>query len=112
MNRAAKTELYLIVLGTVLVRLAVPLLPETVRLGTLLVAGSGLLLFQGLIRDLCLLIKAKSEPPKPSRAIACMCVESTAGVAGMIVGAALFGSAIQLSLSPGAWGWPAMALLV
>ena len=110
MKTAARIEFTLIALGGVVVRLAEPLFPEPVRLGTLLVAGSGLLLFQGLIRDLCLLARARREPPKPKRAMACMCVESTAGVAGMIIGATLFGSAINLSVSPGPWGWPAMAL--
>jgi len=72
------------------------LLPTPLRVGSLLLGASVLLLLQGLVRDLWLLSRRRQgrhgDAPRESL---CMCVESTLGVTGVIAGLALVGSGVD-----------------
>ncbi len=106
MTSAEKIELALIpVLAGVVVLLA-DHLPPVVGLGNLFLTTSALLLFQGLIRDLWLLVKAKREPkPDAIQKIRCMCVESTLGMSGIVVGIVLLGAGLNLPAMMANWNW-------
>ena len=63
--------------------------------------GAAALLAQSLVRDLWLLSQArKSEPSGPPRKARCMCIESTIGMAGVLIGGMLilagFGPGVAL----------------
>ncbi len=75
--------------------------------------ASALLLLQSLVRDIWLLMKARRGAQKnPQTAIRCMCVESSLGIAGIVIGAILFGSGIGRPMPMGRWQWSMAALLV
>lgn len=89
-------------------------LPNKVGVGKLLLGASVLLLFQGLIRDLWLLSKNKpSESQPPPRKASCLCVESTIGITGVVVGilALSFGIAWSVAMSNGAWSVLVMVIM-
>lgn len=61
----------------------------------LLLWASALLLLQGLVRDLCLLARQRRSAQRtPRRAARCLCVESTLGATGIVLGAVLLGAGI------------------
>ena len=79
---------------------------DAARDGALLAGGCLAWLVQGGLRDLWLLYLLKTRPAStPSRKLACMCFESTAGMLGLLVGLGLvlcdFGG--EVSLTPGRW---------
>ena len=62
-------------------------------------------LLQGLVRDLCLLVKAKGAARDVPRKARCMCVESTVGVIGIMAGIVLLGAGIDRTFLVGRWSW-------
>jgi hypothetical protein len=88
-------------------------LPGQIGVGKLLLWASGLLLLQSLVRDVLLLIKARRSARKePQAAIRCMCVESTVGMTGIVIGAILFGVGFGRPILMGRWRWSLVALVV
>ncbi len=113
MTAAERTELALIPILGAGVWLVGPSLPGRAGVGTLLLATSGLLLFQSLIRDLWLVARnRRAEQSGPRRKARCMCVESTVGATGIIVGLVLLGSGIGRAVVMSPWKWSALALVV
>ena len=110
MTTAEKTELALILpLGGSL-WLLTPMLPDTVGVGTLLLEASGLVLFQGLLRDLWLLAREKRAPRTgPRREAHCLCMESSVGVTGVVLGLAVLGTRIDHSIPASPWFWSGWA---
>ena len=109
LNRPEKAELSLVACA---VALSVPLrpwLPTAMAPGLLILSASGLLLFQGLLRDLW--IKYGTRPDgEAGTKILCMCMESTIGTTGVIAGAAaLLGGLGGVWSLPGLF-WPLFAL--
>jgi hypothetical protein len=96
---------------------ALPLLfPAQLGVGRLLTLISALLLFQGLVRDVFLLAKQKrmaqhQQAPKPLRS---MCLESTVGVLGLLLGAGLSGVGWDSDppLVMAAWAWGVLVVLI
>ena len=64
-------------------------LPREVEVGSLLTAAALLLLLQGLVRDLYLLVRQRSAPSAPRRRMRCMCLESSVGLGGVLLGIGL-----------------------
>jgi hypothetical protein len=109
-----KIELALIPVAIAAVGLAGHRLPTRLALGELLVIACLTWLLQGGVRDLWLLYLLKSRPtPTPPRRLACMCLESSVGLAGLLlgVGLALAGIGGPVTLSPGRWMLLAAAVL-
>ena len=80
------------------------------ELGELVAGAALLLLVQGFFRDLWLLREARRKAATiPSRAAACMCVESAMGLTGIVAGIALVGFGLDFSLGFSAGG---LALVV
>jgi hypothetical protein len=116
MTTFEKIELSLIPLAGLALYLfapALPLLfPAQLGVGRLLTLISALLLFQGLVRDLFLLAKQKrmvrSQPAMQQQPLRSMCLESTLGVMGLLLGAGLIGlgwyNDPPLMLPDWAWG--------
>lgn len=101
-----KIELALIPVGIAAVGLAGHRLPGQLNFGELLVITCLAWLVQGGVRDLWLLYLLKSRPAAvPSRRLACMCLESSVGLAGLLVGVvlALAGVGGQIALTPTRW---------
>ena len=114
MTLLEKSELAVIPLCTAGAWVLAPaFMPDRIDSGRLLCLASALLLFQSLIRDLLLLATAKRAPAPPTRLVArCMCVESTIGVTGLVVGAVLLGVAIRRPVAMAPWGWSLLLFVV
>lgn len=66
------------------------LLPDSLQLGWSFALGSLILLFQGFFRDLYLLYLQKAHrQDQPKRKMKCMCLESTLGTIGILIGITL-----------------------
>jgi hypothetical protein len=99
-----KIELALIPLLGIVFWLIAPLLPGQLNTGYLLLSVSALLLFQSLVRDLFLLAEMKREPqPIQYRAARCMCLESTVGMTGILVGTGVLGFGINMPVVLNKW---------
>lgn len=93
---------------------AASFLPEQPSLGRLLLMLSALLLFQSLLRDLTLLWLARRHAAlesAPARAMQCMCVESTLGMTGIVIGASVLGFGFDPPIVMKNWTW-AVAVIV
>ena len=113
MTTAERIELALIPLVGVAVWLIAERLPAQIGIGSLLLAGSVLLLLQGLIRDLWLLFKRRQDSQTgPRKEALCMCVESTVGVTGVVAGLIVLGSAADSTLFLGRTLWSILAVAV
>ena len=96
-------ELALDSAAIVLVAALSPRLPRSLAVGDLVLAGAVVLLLQGLVRDLR---RAASAPRAAStRAVTCVCVESTVGVTAIVAGLLLTlgWHAGSVRLVPAAW---------
>lgn len=100
-----KVELALIPVAVAAVGLAGRWLPAQLGTGSLLVVACLAWLVQGGLRDLWLLYLLKSQPVAVPRRLACMCLESSLGLTGIVIGIVLalcnFGG--QHTLTPGRW---------
>ena len=113
MTKAEKIEVALIPLVGIAGWLMATRLPDHIGIGAMLLGSSGLLLFQGLIRDLWLISRRNRQAQDGShRQALCMCVESTVGVTGVAAGLVILGRAIDLQLTVDHWVWSALAVTV
>jgi hypothetical protein len=114
MKTREKIELGLIPVVVAAVGLAGRLLPAQPGTGELLVFAGLAWLVQGGLRDLWLLYLMKSRPATaPRRKLACMCLESSAGLTGVVLGVvlAIGGIGGQVTLNAGRWMLLAVAVL-
>ena len=85
MTRPEIGELCLIPLVASGIVLFADALPERVSVGQLMLYAFGLLMLQSLLRDLWLLRAARARiRTEPKCEAACMCLESTVGVFGLL----------------------------
>ncbi|MBP6508433.1 MAG: hypothetical protein KA257_12785 [Opitutaceae bacterium] len=106
MKTREKVELALIGVAFVLVTLAHRHLPARMSVGALLVVGCLGWLVQGGLRDLWLLYLTKTRADSaPQRRFACMCLESSAGFTGVVIGVLLVLTGVggEVTLGAGAW---------
>ena len=103
MKSHLRREIALAVVAVGILLLVRERLPRVVPLGDLLLLGAATLLLQGLGRDLGRLVEGRHVPE--SRKVTCVCLESTVGLAAIVVGAALaFGwTTARVSLAPLTW---------
>jgi len=87
-------------------------LPAKLNSGDIVLYASILLLAQGLVRDLWIKFASPKPAAKPDLPHAtgpiCMCVESTVGVLGVIIGLMLVFAGTQTPVKLAAWFWPVM----
>jgi hypothetical protein len=93
------------------------LLPGAPSMGNLLLLMSSLLLLQGLVRDLSLLAIAKRSPQSAAperelRAARCMCMESTVGITGILLGIGILGFGINQPIRMADWEWGVLVMLI
>ena len=115
MTKAEISELFLIPLAGACAWLVGTWLPNSIGVGSLLLASSVLLLLQGLLRDIWLLFQRKTAQQSGERQkLLCMCVESTVGVSGVVAGLVVLGSALDwpVPMTPWLWGLLAIAVLI
>lgn len=106
MKTRDKVELALIPPAVAVVWLGGSALPARLGTGPLLVIACLAWLVQGGLRDIWLLCRMKTQPaPAAPRRLACMCLESSAGMTGIVVGLglALSGLGGEIALGPGRW---------
>lgn len=113
MTRAEKVESGLIVLAVAGVAAGAVHLPERLEAGSFCAVAALALLGQGLLRDLWLLAKQR----KAGRGVRheearCMCLESTAGLGGVLAGVLLTALAVPCAITMAKWAWPLGAGLV
>jgi len=88
------------------------ILPDMISVGRLLLAASSFLLFQSLLRDLYLLLKKRDDQADLKRTAQCMCIESTVGITGIVIGCILLGVGVGQLILMNEWKWSVMAMLV
>ena len=91
-------------------------LPAALPLGEVLLVGAALLLGQGLVRDLYLKFGARTGQscqldPQTGRALS-VCMESTLGTLGIVIGGALLLSGTGASIACGGAFWPAFIVAI
>lgn len=114
MKAPAKIELALIPAVVAIVGAVGRWLPARLGFGELLTIGCVSWLVQGGIRDLWFLYVLKSRPGSaPRRRLPCMCLESSAGLTGILVGVVLALSGIggSIALTPVRWAAIAAGVL-
>jgi len=87
-------------------------LPDNIPAGRLFLAVSALLLFQSLLRDLWLLSRKQKDEETNGIAVQCMCIESTVGFTGIIIGGVLLGSGIGGPVSMSNWSWGILVVFI
>lgn len=99
-------ELGLICLGSGALWLSTPELSWTISYGTVLCYAAGLILGQGLIRDLALIVKrrVKGEAKTEGARLKCLCAESSLGLLVIVLGCAMLFLGIEKSVSFHQWG--------
>ena len=106
MKTREKVELGLIPFAIAAVGVAARWLPAQLETGELLVVACLTWLVQGGLRDLWLLHLARIQPPDaPRRRLPCMCLESSVGLTGLLLGVvlALTGVGGHVMLTPARW---------
>jgi len=106
MKTREKVELGLLPVVVATVGATERFLPAQLGAGELLTIACLTWLVQGGVRDLWLLYLMKSRPAvTPRRKLACMCLESSVGLTGLVVGVmlALSGIGGRITLNAGRW---------
>ena len=112
MTKREKAELELILLAACGAFSITALLPGQLSTGNLLLMMSALLLLQSLIRDVSILMSTRrAEQTSGTKAMRCMCLESTIGMTGIVVGAGILGLGIDPQIRLGHWGWALAVVL-
>ena len=81
-----------------------PYFPSPTPVWQIVLGISALLLFQSLVRDVAILLRARHAASNEARKEAqCFCLESTIGVTGVVAGAALVGLGSSTHITIGRW---------
>ena len=109
MSAATRFELLLVVLfsGVVAVAAGLGALPAALPIGELVMVAAGLLLAQGLLRDLHKRFVARRCSTQAAGS--CMCAESPLGITAIAAGVILLLSGVRVAVS---MPWPAWPVLV
>lgn len=107
MQPMARVEVALIIATTAVIAVLSRHLPASLELGSLFAISALILLVQGLFRDLWLLRQQrKSAPANQPVAMKCMCLESTLGLGGVLVGVILTAVGVTTRVPIAEWVWP------
>lgn len=113
MTNAEKIELALMPVFGTAIWFSAANLPPSIELGRLLMWSAGLLLMQGLLRDLWILSRAGQNRQTPAtRAAPCLCMESTLGMLIIALGALLSSSTLDVALTMNAAAWSLLATAI
>lgn len=114
MTATDRGEPLLIALATGGVFLAAPWLPPSLSIGRIILIAAAALLFQSLLRDLWILARARRSGAGSGkqRKARCMCIESTVGMIGVVVGGLLIFSGLGAAMPMPAWAWAVGAATV
>ncbi|MFW5431226.1 MAG: hypothetical protein ACKE5M_03520 [Methylophilaceae bacterium] len=111
MSPFEKTELTLILILSICTCLLSFMLPSQVAIGNLILAASALLLLQSLLRDLFLIARMKRSS-KQYKELRCMCLESTIGMTGIIIGAGVVGIGIDQLVAINRYTWVVLIVFI
>ena len=113
MTKREKAELVLILLAGCGVFSIAALLPNQLSIGNFLLTMSALLLLQSLIRDVVILLNTgRVEQSTDTKRMRCMCLESTIGMTGIVVGAGILGLGIDPQIRLGQSEWTIATMLI
>jgi len=115
MTLIERFELFFIGIVAATVWLFAFLLPTHISAGQLFLYISVLILSQSLIRDLSILFSQRSKrhiaDETTKQVVNCMCVESTVGITGVIIGALLLSTRIIQVFTLNSLSWLLIALI-
>lgn len=112
-TRAEKVELGLILPAVAGVAAVAAKLPDRLEVGSFFALAALALLGQGLLRDLWLLAKQRKAGRGVQQEEArCMCLESTVGLGGVLIGVLLTALAVPVAVRMPEWAWPLAGGLV
>jgi len=112
-TRADKIELGLIVLAVAGLSAGAVYLPGRLELGSFFAVAAVALLGQGLLRDVWLLAKQRRAGSEVQQEeMRCMCMESTVGLSGVLIGVLVTALAIPVTIKMAEWAWPLAGGLV
>lgn len=101
-----KFEIVAIVIFVLSVYFIKDIFPSNIAVGNLLLNASSMLLAQSLIRDVWFIFNARSTKQLVPKKIAqCMCLESTVGISGVLIGILLIGVKIDWLIVMTWWTW-------
>jgi hypothetical protein len=104
MTRAEWIEILLIGILTPMSWVAWPYFPSPTPIWQIVLGVSTLLLLQSLLRDVAILLRTRrSALNEPRKEAQCFCLESTVGLTGVIVGAALVGLGSSTDVAISRW---------
>lgn len=93
MTAATRNEALLLTLATGVVAWLSPRLPASLEIGALVAVAALTLLVQGGVRDVATLVRQrrrqKTDTAAPPHAAHCICLESTVGLGGVLLGVVL-----------------------
>lgn len=113
MNITEKAELLLIGLLTFAAWFVLPVLPSSMLVARLILYGSALLLLQSLLRDFWLLFQSRGvEPPSSQKKMQAMCLESTIGGLGVLLGLGLSLTGFGKQLLMFNWFWLSLIVAI
>ena len=108
-----RVEMTLVLLFRIIICFAAHLLPKQLDTANIIFFVSALMLFQSLIRDLFILARSKkialAIPFKKAR---CMCLESTVGISGILIGVGFIFSGFNQTILLSTWQWWAISMAV
>ena len=110
LNKLERLELALIVLTAIVLVVATEILSAlrfsfSASLGHIILWFSALLLFQGLLRDLWILRTRSKTGPTEEKTAKMMCMESSIGLLGILVGLGLSFYFSSLAVALANWIW-------
>ncbi len=104
MTRAEWIEILLIGILAPMSWVAWPYFPSPTPIWQIVLGVSTLLLLQSLLRDVAILLRTRrSALNEPRKEAQCFCLESTVGLTGVIVGAALVGLGSSTDVAISRW---------
>ena len=108
MTKREQGEIFAIVVFVIVISVFSLNLPSHISLGRLVLYCAGLLLFQGLLRDLSIYLfkSSKKEQFQQKKSSAqCLCLESGIGILGIIIGLLLFFTLSIQFVAISQWQW-------
>jgi hypothetical protein len=113
-TRAEKVELGLVAAAVAAVATSAKRLPVSLELGSLFAIAALALFGQGLLRDVWLLARRRRAGATAAHTeeARCMCMESTIGLSGVLVGVVLTAAGVPVVIPLATWTWPVGGALV
>ncbi len=112
MTLTERIQLVLIPIIGIVIWFLAPILPQQLAFAQFILISSVIILLQSLIRDIWLLFLSSKKEQGPKKFAPCMCIESTIGITGVILGLLFLGLGISTMVSMSSNIWSTLTLIV